>query len=149
LADVLGEKARFAGAGAAGAIPASLVAVLGARVVAGSDFVLDLIGFDAALRGASLVISAEGRFDAQSAMNKGPVAVARRARARGVPTIVLAGAMETRELDETHVAAALSITRTPCELDQARSSTADWLALTAEQVLRVFMLGQSAARAVP
>lgn len=143
LAHVLGEEARFPGAGAAGGIPATLVALLGAEAVAGSDYVLDAIGFDEALLGAKLVISAEGSFDAQSSMNKGPVAVARRARAHGVPTIVLAGAVNTRELGGD-VAAVLSITREPCALDHARKAASDWLALTAEQALRVFLLGESA-----
>ena len=147
LGRVLGAKSLFAGAGAAGGIPAALVALLGAHAVAGADYVLDHVGFDAALRGAALVVSAEGRFDAQSAMNKGPVAVARRARVYGVPTIVLAGALDTRELGDTAVAAALSITREPCELETAQRSSSDWLALSAEQMLRVFLLGQSAARA--
>jgi glycerate kinase len=138
----------FAGAGAAGGIAASLHALLGANVVLGSDFVLDAIDFDRKLSGATLVISAEGRFDAQSALNKGPVAVARRALLHGVPTLVLAGAFEDgNALADSPVAAVASITRRPCELDYARSVASDWLALTAEQTLRIFILGQNAARA--
>lgn len=139
--------ADFPGAGAAGGIPASLAAVLGARIVRGSDFVLDALGFDAALAGAALVISAEGRFDGQSAMNKGPVAIARRARTYGVPTVVLAGALEAVDLDATSVAAVASITRESCTLEYAQSVASDWLALTAEQTLRVYLLGRNAALA--
>ncbi|MFZ5895799.1 MAG: glycerate kinase [Myxococcota bacterium] len=147
LGGVLGAGAAFAGAGAAGGIPASLCAVLGAQAVRGIDFVLDAIGFDAALVGASLVVSAEGRFDAQSALNKGPVGVARRARVHGVPTLVLAGAVAEFAAMNSDVAAVLSITREPCELKDAQTLACAWLSLTAEQALRVFVLGRAAAAA--
>lgn len=140
---VLGERANFAGAGAAGGIPAALVALLGARVVSGCDFVLDVVGFDRAVAGASLVVTAEGQFDAQSSMNKGTVVVARRAEAFGVPAVILAGSVRTRPPWRYPV---LSITREPCDLESARRSAYEWLALTAEQMLHVFILGMSAAR---
>jgi hypothetical protein len=61
---------------------------------------------------------------------------------------VLAGALEDgNALGDSPVAAVASITRRPCELDYARSVASDWLALTAEQTLRIFLLGQNAARA--
>ncbi|MGC4090619.1 MAG: glycerate kinase [Polyangiaceae bacterium] len=143
----LGFFPALAGGGAAGGIPASLMALLGARCVSGIDFVLDAGGFDAALDGADLVISAEGCFDAQSLANKGPVGAARRARKRGVPTLVLAGAISGDfERANASVAALLSITQAPCSLDHARSVAADWLSRTAEQSLRVFQLGVAAAR---
>src|SRR5690606_14848767 len=79
--------------GGAGGVPATLHAVLDATLVPGIDLVLDRVGFDAALAGADLVLTAEGRLDASSLRNKGPVGVARRARRHGVPTIALAGAI--------------------------------------------------------
>jgi len=141
------DTRQLVGGGAAGGIPASLHALLGAELVSGIDFVLDAGGFDAALLGAELVISAEGRFDAQSLCNKGPVGVARRAQRHGVPCVVLAGSVgDDFDLAESPVSAVLSITQQSCDLEHARGVARDWLARTAEQTLRVFTLGVDVAR---
>lgn len=79
------------GAGAAGGVGAAALAFLGARLTPGIDLLLDLAGFDAALDGAALVLTGEGCFDAQTLRGKAPVGVARRARQRGIPVVVIAG----------------------------------------------------------
>lgn len=81
------------GAGAAGGTGFAL-ALLGARFVSGADAVLDLLRFDELLARADLVITGEGRLDAQTLTGKGPAEVARRARAAGVPVIAVAGSIE-------------------------------------------------------
>lgn len=96
--DVGIDVERVPGAGAAGGVGAAALALLGARLVPGTDLLLDLLGFDAALAGADLVVTGEGSFDAQSLAGKAPVGVARRAQAAGVPVIVLAGRVD---LDDT------------------------------------------------
>lgn len=85
------------GAGAAGGVGAGALAFLGARLTPGIDLLLDLVGFDAALDGADLVVTGEGSFDAQSLAGKAPVGVARRARTAGVPVVVLAGRLDLDE----------------------------------------------------
>lgn len=79
------------GGGAAGGIPATLYGVLGARLRPGIDLVLDRLGFEQALKGAALCVTGEGRLDRQSRRNKGPLGVARRAAALGVPVLALVG----------------------------------------------------------
>jgi len=79
------------GAGAAGGAGAGLVRFLGARLTRGAPLVVEASGLDAALAGARAVLTGEGRVDAQTAYGKGPVEVARRARAAGVPAILIAG----------------------------------------------------------
>src|SRR6266567_7670309 len=54
------DLAAAPGAGAAGGTGFAAMVYLGARLVPGADLVLDLIGFDAALTGAGLVITGEG-----------------------------------------------------------------------------------------
>ena len=68
-----------------------LWAHLGATLVPGAAYVLDLLRFDATLEGASLVLTGEGRIDDQTAHGKAVCEVARRARASGVGCVVLAG----------------------------------------------------------
>ena len=48
-------------------------------------------GFDTALATADLVITGEGRIDAQTAFGKTALGVARRARAAGVPCVAVGG----------------------------------------------------------
>ncbi len=81
------------GGGAAGGLAAGLVAFLGARLVWGVDLVGEAVALDAKLRDADLVITGEGRMDAQTAARKAPVGVAQRARALGVPVIAVVGSL--------------------------------------------------------
>ncbi|GAA3363220.1 glycerate kinase [Saccharopolyspora gregorii] len=85
------EAADEPGAGAAGGVGYAALAVLGARQRPGADLVLELVGFDAALPGAGLVLTGEGSVDEQTLHGKGPAAVAARAAAAGVPAIAVAG----------------------------------------------------------
>lgn len=79
------------GAGAAGGLGAGLVAFLDARLISGAQLVLDAVGFDRQLAGASLVITGEGRIDGQSVYGKLTKAVTTAARAKNVPVLAVAG----------------------------------------------------------
>ncbi|GAA2562721.1 glycerate kinase [Winogradskya consettensis] len=86
--------ALMPGAGAAGGIGAALLA-LGGRVVSGIGLVTRLIGLDAELDRADLVITGEGSFDHQSLRGKVTAGIANSARDRGLPCVVVAGRNET------------------------------------------------------
>lgn len=85
------DVAQIPGAGAAGGTGAGLIAFLGATLVPGAPLVVEAAGFDAALHGARLVITGEGRVDEQTAYGKAPGEVAKRAAAAGVPVLMVAG----------------------------------------------------------
>lgn len=87
--DVLG----IPGGGAAGGMGAGLVAFLGARIEWGADIVCDAVGLDEHLDDADLVITGEGQLDWQTAYNKAPVTVARRASAWSVPVLGVSGSL--------------------------------------------------------
>ena len=89
--DVGVDVAALEGAGAAGGIGAACVAFLGAKLVRGADWVLDAIGFDEQLARATLLVTGEGRWDAQSSMGKVTGEVIRRARRAAVPVLLVAG----------------------------------------------------------
>jgi glycerate kinase len=84
------QEAR-SGAGAAGGTAFALMAVLDARLRAGTEILFDVIDFAGALAGATLVVTGEGSLDEQTLGGKGPAAVARAARAEGIPTVAVAG----------------------------------------------------------
>jgi glycerate kinase len=78
------------GAGAAGGLGFGLMA-LGADRESGADVVMAAVGLEAAIEGADLVVTGEGRFDATSMSGKVVSGVAARAQAAGVPCVVAAG----------------------------------------------------------
>ena len=88
----LGKKvAGVPGAGAAGGAGAGLLAFLDARLVPGAPLIVSASGFDEKLVGADLVITGEGRLDAQTAYGKAPGEVAKRAKAARIPVLLIAG----------------------------------------------------------
>jgi glycerate kinase len=78
------------GAGAAGGLAGGLAAA-GAKLVEGFDLVADELDLDDALDGADLVVTGEGFLDEQSFEGKVVGGVTERARAAGVPVLVIAG----------------------------------------------------------
>jgi glycerate kinase len=132
------------GAGAAGGLGAGLKAFLQADLRRGVDLVLDLVGLDQQLRGADLVLTAEGQIDVQTAFGKAPAGVAERARALGVPCFAIAGSVGGG-LDALHalgIDAVFSLCPGPVSLEQAMAAGADYLAATTEQAVRAFMAGR-------
>ncbi len=81
------------GAGAAGGLGFGLATFFGARVVRGVDFVMDAVEFDVKLRRADVVITGEGRLDAQSVGGKVVMGVAQRAGRGCVPVLAVPGSI--------------------------------------------------------
>lgn len=77
-------------AGAAGGAAYGL-SLWGAELASGAAAIADAAGLDAALAGARLVVTGEGRFDSQTAHGKVVSEVLRRARTAGVPAALVAG----------------------------------------------------------
>ncbi|HJQ06943.1 MAG TPA: glycerate kinase [Nocardioides sp.] len=97
------DRRDAAGAGAAGGVGFAALALLGARLRAGIDLVLDLVGFHAALADADLVVTGEGALDEQTLHGKAPAGVASAARAAGVPVVAVCG---VNRLDDVRLRAA-------------------------------------------
>lgn len=131
------------GSGAAGGLGAGALAFLNAELQPGTDVVFELLDFDAALDVADLVITAEGRLDAQSLQGKAPVAVALRAHRRGIPCLVLAGsvAQGIGDLSDYGITAHLAIAAESVSLENAMRNAAQYLAAGSEQLLRTYLAG--------
>lgn len=85
------EIAERPGAGAAGGLGFGLMRFADAVLVPGFDWLADLTGLERKVAAAGLVVTGEGSLDAQSLAGKGPVAIARMARAHGRPVIGFCG----------------------------------------------------------
>ncbi|MDO5289375.1 MAG: glycerate kinase [Pseudomonadota bacterium] len=138
------------GTGASGGLGAGLAAV-GAELMPRFQALLDsgLAGFDldALIRGADLVITAEGAIDFQTPRGKVPAEVARRASRYGVPVIGLAGTLGRGAQDVYGIGidAIASIVPIPMSLSEAVEHGEQLLTDAAERMMRTLMLGASIA----
>ena len=130
------------GSGAAGGLGFAAKAFLGAQFKAGVEVVAELVGLSEAVKGADLVITGEGRFDAQTLRGKTPFGVARIARQHGVPVIVIAGTLGEgyQALYEHGIDAAFALTSGPMTLEQACSEAPRLLAERASDIARVWRI---------
>ncbi len=127
------------GAGAAGGLGFALQA-LGGTLRSGAEFIADLVGLDAALRGADWLVTGEGRSDAQTLAGKAPLVAARRARAVGVPATLVSGALDPSALPELgrHFAGCFAISSAPSTLAESIAGTDELLADRIEQLARLW-----------
>ncbi|WP_395752179.1 glycerate kinase [Prosthecobacter sp.] len=85
------------GAGAAGGLGFGLMTFCGAKLTSGFDLIADLVHLRERIAAADLVITGEGRLDAQTLHGKGPMGVADMARELGKPVAGFAGAILAEE----------------------------------------------------
>lgn len=86
--------ARIPGLGAAGGLPACAVALLQARIQPGLGYILAALQMEEALTGADLVLTGEGKLDAQTLQGKVVHGLARLAAKHRVPVGVICGSTE-------------------------------------------------------
>lgn len=85
------RMAQHPGAGAAGGLGYALLAYLHAELLRGIDIVLDIADFDTLIRDADIVITGEGKSDAQTMMGKVACGVQERCARANVPVWLLSG----------------------------------------------------------
>ncbi|MEH6366603.1 MAG: glycerate kinase [Pseudomonas marincola] len=147
VAATLGEDfSQVPGVGAAGGLGFAAKAFLRAGFRPGIELVAELSGLAEAVQDADLVITGEGRLDAQSLHGKTPVGVARVAQAAGVPVIALAGSLGEgyQRMYPVGIDAAFSLAPGPITLEQACAQAASELTARAADVARVWRMAQSA-----
>ncbi|EJO93027.1 glycerate kinase [Ectopseudomonas mendocina DLHK] len=148
-AATLGEDhAEFPGVGAAGGLGFAARAFLKATFRPGIELVAELSGLAEAVQGADLVITGEGRMDAQTLHGKTPVGVARVAQDASVPVIALAGSLgeDYQALYDAGIEAAFSLAPGPLSLEQAMAAAAGELEARAVDIARLWHLAQAGAR---
>jgi glycerate kinase len=130
----------MAGAGAAGGMGYGMQAFFGARMQMGIETVLDVVHFDDLARGAALVFSGEGKIDEQSLRGKVVIGVARRAKKAAVPLIAVVGDIGDNigAAYDMGVSAIFSINRVAVPYIEARSRAKNDLALTMENIMRLW-----------
>lgn len=130
------------GSGAAGGLGFAAKAFLGAQFKAGVEVVAELVGLAEAVKNADLVITGEGRFDAQTLRGKTPFGVARIARQNGVPVVVIAGTLgeDYQALYAHGIDAAFALASGPMTLEQACAEAPRLLRERASDIARVWKI---------
>jgi glycerate kinase len=141
LSKLVGDPGTTTGDGAGGGLGYGLRVFAGARPVRGATLILDAARFDERVADATLVITGEGRLDAQSARGKVVSAVCERAARAGVPVIALAGSVDASpgQLAELGLSAAHSLTSGAFTDVEAKARAAELLEALAERVVRDFV----------
>lgn len=83
--------AKMLRGGAAGGMASGLSLFCNGHLVSGAAWILEKVGFTDAIKGANLVIISEGCMDSQTADEKGPMVVAKIAKALGIPVVAIVG----------------------------------------------------------
>lgn len=146
-ARTLGKDPRnVPGSGAAGGLGFAAHSWMQARFRPGVEVVAELGGLAQAIQGAQLVITGEGRMDAQTLHGKTPMGVAKIAQAAGVPVIAIAGSLGAgyQALYKTGIVAAFSLVSGPMTLEQACADTEQLLKDRAQDILRLWLSAQHA-----
>ena len=125
---------RIPGSGAAGGLGAGLAAVLHGDIQPGIEVVMQAVRFDELLGGTNVVVTGEGKLDAQTSQGKVIAGVVRHARKFKIPVVAMVGRTEIT----TEQATALGLTRV------VRIATTD---ITVEEAMaRAAELLEAAAR---
>ena len=141
LERTFGESFDVPGAGAAGGMGAGCLAFLGARAEPGVERVLSLMGFDRLLQDADLVVTGEGRLDAQTARGKVVAGVAAACARAGVPCVAVVGSVEPGATPPAGVTATFPTTSGPMTLDYALAHATELYAQTAERLFSALAAG--------
>ena len=91
------DMAHHPGAGAAGGLGYAFLSYLNAELRSGIDIILDIAVFDEMIKDADIVITGEGKSDAQTLMGKVPHGVQKRCLRAGVEVWLLSGAIDGPE----------------------------------------------------
>ena len=141
----LADAENRPGAGAAGGLGFAFSVFLGGTLTPGTTLILKNIGIERALKTADLLITGEGRMDAQTAMGKAPAGVAQLAkRARpACKTVALCGCATkgAEAVNQSGIDAYFPILHraVPVETAMQEKETKSNLARTIVQVRRLLM----------
>ncbi|MBT1034883.1 glycerate kinase [Canibacter sp. lx-45] len=137
-----GSYRDLPGAGAAGGLGFACMAVLGAKMRAGADVVFNITGFYEQLATADLVITGEGKLDAQSLCGKGPAAVAAAAAARNIPVAMVCGVSDLtpEQLADSGVAAVYQTVSDTVTVAESLRDPRTYVRAAAAQLARDFGL---------
>ncbi|TMD28329.1 MAG: glycerate kinase [Chloroflexi bacterium] len=139
------------GAGASGGLGFGLLAIRdhfrSLELVPGVELVMAETDLAGKLAGADLVVTGEGRIDAQTAFGKTALGVARRARAAAIPCLAVSGGVEPAgaEALAAEGAIAVPVVEAPQSVEAAMAAGTGPLERCGERIARLVGLGAGLA----
>jgi glycerate 2-kinase len=148
LMDATGRDERETpGAGAAGGTAFGLLSLAerfaSVRLVPGVEVVMDETGLRDKLEGADLVITGEGRIDAQTAFGKTALGVAQLANEAGVACIAVGGGVEPEGIEALRPlgTVVVGVTERPQSVEEAMAAGVEPVRRCGERIARLVSLG--------
>ena len=138
------DAGDISGAGAAGGLGFGLNVFAKAKMKSGIELVAQLTGLKRHISGADLVITGEGRIDAQTAFGKTPIGVAKIARKLKVPVVAIGGTLsdDSNELFQIGIDGLEGAVVREMSLAEALKNSEAYLANAAERVIRLLLIEQ-------
>ena len=133
------DFSEIAGAGAAGAMGAGMLAFFNSKLQMGIETMLDLVKFEEELKDCDLVLTGEGKIDSQSLRGKVPVGVAQSARKQGVPVVAVVGTIgqDIDSIYETGLTAIFSLIQEPMDYNTLKTHSEEFLSATVDNIMRL------------
>ena len=139
-----GDAREQPGAGAAGGLGFAALAYLKATFKPGVEVVAEYAGLDEHVQRADLVITGEGRLDAQTLRGKTIAGIASLTQKHRVPLIALAGSLheDYTKVYEGGITAAFSLPCGPMSLKDTMQQTRQLLIQRSRDIVAVFLAGR-------
>ncbi len=126
----------FSGAGAAGGVAAGLMAYFDVRVSSGAQLLIERSSIKAQLKDCDLIITGEGKLDAQSLCGKVVAHIVKLANQYRIPVIALCGevAINQQQTDELGLLSAVGLADDSISIETATNNAASLLKNLAAKV---------------
>lgn len=135
------------GAGAAGGIGAACIAFLNGEISKGIDIALEKTAFKEHIEGADLIVTGEGKLDAQTMYGKVITGVMKLAQKYEVPVIAIAGMVEEGIVNnEAGFTAIYSLVAPAISTEEAMENAATLTESTAKIAFQQFLTKEKAKR---
>lgn len=132
---------EYPGSGAAGGLGFAFRTFLNASLEPGVSIILDAIDLEKHVKEAELVLTGEGRIDAQTIMGKAPIGIAKLSKKYNKKVVALCGSVseDASICNENGIDAIFSIVPGACSLEEAmeKSGTLRNIAFTCQQIGRL------------
>ena len=144
--DVGVDIADVPSTGAAGGLSGGLYGLADAELVSGVQTLITACGYAERLAQGDidLLITGEGKLDAQTSSGKAPLGIAQIAQQHNIPVIGMAGAVtvEPSELTQWGIQSAFSLLPEITDLDTALQNGSEWLTRTAHMLGNTLAIGR-------
>ena len=133
------DNSNIPGSGAAGGLGAGLMAFCKAEMLAGFNLISKLTNMEEYIQNASLIFTAEGKIDSQTAFGKTISGVAQLCKKYQVPVIAFAGIVEgdLKNLYNQGLTSAFAIANRPMSLVESKANAEQLLVSASKQIMRL------------